>query len=469
MGYSVSFVIDTSTIPDHVLSVRDVADVLRISQQRVRQLLALNYLRGEHVGSAWVVDRDSLVGYASSQGLSTVLPHRDFLRSEPKSKSLKVLSFFSGAMGLDLGMEAAGMETILACENDRASRETIALNKPEIPLLGNIWGYEPAGIRQLAGLTPGEEIDVMAGGPPCQAFSTAGARRGFADSRGNVFLRYVELISLMQPRYAILENVRGLLSMPMMEAGDGVRPDPLAKGLAGLRGGALRYAIRLLEEAGYTVSFNLYNSANFGSAQVRERVVLICSREKRRVPYLEPTNSSDPEFDLPKWKTFREVTATLPDVHNHLDFPESRLKYFRLLTAGQHWKHLPVELQIEALGKSYYLSGGKTGFLRRLSWDKPSPTLVTHPAMPATDLGHPELDRPLSIEEYKRVQDFPDSWKLCGNLREQYKQVGNAVPLKLGEAIGKAIVRHASGESWAEVPSFAYSRYKKTGDLEIRS
>ena len=461
LGYSLTFVNENFDNPDQLLSVGDVALKLRITPQRVRQLLNSSELAGRRVGHTWVVDRVSVKDYLHAHGLSTIVP--DGRPAVTPNGKMKVLSFFSGAMGLDQGLESAGMETILACEFDRASRETISRNKPEIPLLGDIWQYDAAEIRQIAGLAPSDDIDVIAGGPPCQAFSTAGARRGFADVRGNVFLHFIDLIEQLQPRYAILENVRGLLSMPMNAAG--LDEGGEAAEFADRPGGALAFAVSLLRKAGYSVSFNLYNAANYGSAQVRERVVILCSRDGGRIPFLRPTHSSDPTFGLPPWRTFREATATLDgSVAHHLNFPESRLKYFRLLGPGQYWKHLPEDLQKEALGKSYYLGGGKTGFLRRLSWDKPAPTLVTHPAMPATDLGHPELDRPLSIEEYKRVQDFPDDWILEGSLQDQYKQVGNAVPLALGRAIGAALVSHARGDTWDEIPGFPYSRYKNTSD-----
>jgi len=466
-GYTVAFVSDNSLIPDHLLSVNDVAQILRLSPQRVRQLIKAGSLVAELVGSSWVVDRTSVMELALETGSSTRLPSSARVASNPNQ--LRVLSFFSGAMGLDLGLEEAGLVTVLACEFDRASRETISTNRPELPLLGNIWHYEPHEIRELAGLSEDDDIDVMAGGPPCQAFSTAGRRKGFEDKRGNVFLRYLDLITRMRPKYAVLENVRGLLSMSMQPAAHDAPVDPLARGLEGVRGGALQYVVRVLENAGYSVAFNLYNSANYGSAQVRERVVLICSRDGGRVPFLEPTHSSNPSYGLPDWRTFREVTKSIEEPHHHLNFPESRLKYYRLLTSGQYWKNLPIEMQPEALGKSFYLGGGKTGFLRRLGWDKPSPTLVTHPTMPATDLGHPQEDRPLSIEEYKRIQDFPDEWEVRGSLVDQYKQVGNAVPLSLGRAIGQALVRHSRGERWNEIAGFPYSRYKNTSDRDHRS
>jgi DNA (cytosine-5)-methyltransferase 1 len=117
------------------------------------------------------------------------------------------------------------------------------------------------------------------------------------------------------------------------------------------------------------------------------------------------------------------------------------------------------------MGKSYYLGGGKTGFLRRLAWDRPSPTLVTHPAMPATDLAHPEENRPLSIQEYKRIQEFPDNWLLAGSLIQQYKQVGNAVPVSLGFAVGNLIVNLINGIEVVQFDNFDFSRYCNTNHI----
>lgn len=464
-GYKFGFVYETVSNPSPLLSVKDVALKLRMSPQRVRQLLASRDLEGQQVGKTWVVDPNSVRRYLLEHGKATIAPTA--VRSVPKNQ-MKVLSFFSGAMGLDQGLERAGLHTILACENDRASRDTIVANRPDIPLLGDIWQYDATEIRSIAGLGAHEDIDVVAGGPPCQSFSTAGARRGFDDVRGNVFLHFIHLIRELSPKYAVLENVRGLLSMKIQPSSSDSIVDEDAGELVGIPGGALIYVVGLLEKAGYAVSFNLYNAANFGSPQVRERVVLICSRDGGRVPFLKPTHSSDPAFGLPAWRTFREATEGLVEEESlHLEFPENRLKYFRLLESGQYWRHLPKDMQPEALGKAYYLGGGKTGFLRRLAWDKPSPTLVTHPAMPATDLAHPELDRPLSVQEYKRLQDFPDDWIIEGSLIEKYRQLGNAVPLRLGESIGTALRQHAAGLTWDEPIEFPYSRYRNTSDQTL--
>lgn len=386
----------------------------------------------------------------------------------PKSQEkLNAISFFSGAMGLDIGLEQAGINVVLACEFDRFCRHTIIENHPHIGLLGDINAYSVEQILEYAGLRR-DEVDLIVGGPPCQAFSTAGRRKGFEDERGNVFLRFIDIILDIRPRYFVIENVRGLLSAPLKHRPHSQRGDhsPLTK--EELPGGAIAYIIKRLEDGGYGVSFNLYNSANFGTPQVRERVVIIGSRDRCRVPYLMPTHSSDTKYGLPPWRTVRDAIAQLPPQSDHISFPESRLKYYRMLKEGQYWRHLPSDLQKEAMGASYFAGGGKTGFYRRLAWDKPSCTLVTHPAMPATDICHPDEDRPLSVTEYKRIQQFPDNWRFHGSLVDQYKQIGNAVPVGLGEAIGRAIIAHAAGEVVNPPAGFQFSRYRGTDDLTWR-
>ena len=235
-------------------------------------------------------------------------------------------------------------------------------------------------------------------------------------------------------------------------------------------GSTLFYIKKKLETAGYNVTFNLYNSANFGSPQIRERVVITCTKSPNPVPYLRPTHSNEEVFGLERWRTFRDAVAGLdPARCDHIDFSEKRLKYIKMLKPGENWRNLPKELQPEAMGNSYHLGGGKTGFYRRLDWDSPSPTVVTHPAMPATELAHPTENRPLSIQEYKRIQEFPDDWVIEGCLLDKYKQIGNAVPVGLGRAIGRTIAAHRQGVETAAPEGFPYSRYKGTSDHEFET
>lgn len=448
------------------ITVQAAAQRLQVSEQRIRTLCRTGKLKSHRVGRNWVIDLASLNNYGLRSGNLLAEDHRAY--GLCPSRRPVALSFFSGAMGLDLGISKAGFDVRLTCEIDKFCRQTIALNRPHSALLGDILQYDASEIRTAAGLGEGDDIDLIVGGPPCQAFSTAGKRQGLNDRRGNVFLKYLDLCLELQPKYFVIENVRGLLSCPLTHRPHDQRGadfPPLSP--YEQKGGALNYILQKIERSPYSYSFNLYNAANFGTPQVRERVIIICARNGKRPPFLVPTHSQNGEFNLPPWKPFRACVSGLKE-HHALNFPEKRLRYYRLLKSGQNWKNLPLELQKEAMGKSFYAGGGKTGFLRRLDWNKPSPTLVTHPAMPATDLAHPEEDRPLSIEEYRRIQEFPDDWQLSGSLIQQYKQVGNAVPVGLGYAIGNLITQLLEGRSVEEFPSFKYSRYRNTSDLEWR-
>lgn len=450
-------------IQQSLISVAEAAQILNCSEQFVRKLLRAGELPGIRVKNTWLVKKDAFNPQKMELKKNKKNPEDQIsrLNIDFNNKKLKTLSFFSGAGGLDIGLEQAGLDILMACEFDKASRSTLLNNKPDIGLIGDILNYSTDTIIEYAGLTDKNQVDVIVGGPPCQAFSTAGKRKGFDDARGNVFLRYIDIILDIKPRYAVIENVRGLLSSRInIETIEDCTLPPYAADIAG---SALWYVLDKLKKGGYTVSFNLYNSANFGSPQVRERVVVICTLDKKPVPFLMPTHSQNGEFGLKKWRTFRDAVAGLDSSDpEYVKIPEKRLKYFRLLKPGQNWRDLPEEIQPEAMGKSFYLGGGKTGFYRRLSWEKPAPTLVTHPAMPATELAHPEEDRSISVQEYKRVQEFPDNWELLGTTVEKYRQIGNAVPIGLGRAIGTALIKHAKGEEVIHPSGFSYSRYKNT-------
>jgi DNA (cytosine-5)-methyltransferase 1 len=122
-------------------------------------------------------------------------------------------------------------------------------------------------------------------------------------------------------------------------------------------------------------------------------------------------------------------------------YPQRKAEIMSCVPAGGYWRDLPNELQREYMKKSYFLSGGKTGMARRLCWDEPSLTLTCAPAQKQTERCHPQETRPLTVREYARIQTFPDSWSFSGSLSSQYKQIGNAVPVNLAFAMGRALVR----------------------------
>lgn len=439
--------------PIELLSVNDVAKELKVSDQYARRLINNNKLPADRVGKQWVVSREELNNYIAKYNVC--IEPDDHKRLSSDLPPVVALSFFSGAMGLDIGMEQGGIKALLACEFNKFCRMTIQKNKPETALIGDINKYTAKEILEFANIPYDRKVDVIFGGPPCQAFSTAGARRALADERGNVFLRYIEVIENIKPTYVVIENVRGLLSAPY----------PYKNISTPIKGGAFKIILERLQAAGYSVSFELYNAANFGAPQIRERVVMIGKLGAKKVAHLSPTNSDDKNYGLAPWKTLRDAISDLKEENQHyITFPEKRLKFYRMLKEGQYWKDLPKNVQLEAMGKKLNMGGGKTGFYRRLNFSKPAPTLVTNPTMPATDLCHPTQNRPLSVEEYARIQGFPDSWEICGPILEQYRQIGNAVPIKLGEAIAKTILADMRKEKLPSYNNFAFSRYKNTNE-----
>lgn len=371
-------------------------------------------------------------------------------RLSKKTNRPKLLSLFSGAMGLDLGLEAAGFETVAYVENEKNCVATIKTNRPDAFIYEDITQVEAKDILKDLGLRVGE-IDLLAGGPPCQAFSTAGRRKSLEDFRGNLIVRYLEYVKAIKPKYFILENVRGLLSAKLANT-----PPEYSeyKNIEDTPGSVLYFLAREFEKQGYKISFSLFDASYYEVPQKRERFVMFGTRASESVSIPKPISIDEP-------KTLRDAIGDISHIkHDYIELRGIAKKYLSMLKPGQYWKNLPDELQKEAMGKSYFLGGGKTGFYRRLSWDKPSPTLVTHPTMPATMLAHPDELRPLSIQEYARIQQFPDSWVFAGKITDIYKQIGNAVPVGLGKVVGDAVVAHMNAKVVGNDAPFLTSRYR---------
>jgi DNA (cytosine-5)-methyltransferase 1 len=367
------------------------------------------------------------------------------------------VSLFSGAGGLDIGMERAGFHTVSVVELDADAAKTIALNRPYLAE-----SAVPRDIRSVSAQTLLEEggrvldigrslrageVDLVTGGPPCQPFSTAGKRGSVMDPRGSLFVDFIRIVEEIHPRFFVMENVRGLLSAPVRHrphrqrvGGDPLEADEVA-------GAALRVVLAEMKRIGYEVVYGLLNAADYGVPQTRERVIFIGSREGEIVSLPLQTHSETGAGGLPKWRTFRDAIAGLNDPQPEcVPYSESRLKYLRLLKAGQNWRYLPDNLKAEAMGGAYKSEGGKVGFYRRLSWDKPAPTVTTSPHQKATDMCHPDELRPLSVRECARLQTFPDDWVFYGATASKYRQIGNAVPVLLAKAIGEYVCRWVRGE-----------------------
>ena len=253
------------------------------------------------------------------------------------------IELFAGAGGLALGVEKAGFNTIGLVEVDRDACDTLEKNRPNWRVIcDDIANISSQDLSKLFGVKKGE-LDLLSGGAPCQAFSYAGKRLGLEDARGTLFYHYAVFLEKLQPKMFLFENVRGLLSAEY----------PYKDIEQPIKGGAMLIILDKLRSFGYSVSFNLYNAANFGAPQIRERVVIIAKLGKNKVPYLKPTNSNEEMYGLAPWKTLSNAINNIPKgtKHHYIEFPEKRLKYYRMLKEGQYWKDLPPEIQVEAMGK----------------------------------------------------------------------------------------------------------------------
>ena len=376
-----------------------------------------------------------------------------------------VISLFSGAMGLDIGLGKAGLNVVIGQDFEPSCVETMKANGHNV-LGGDIREIKPETLLELTGLHVGEPF-MICGGPPCQPFSTAGKRLGINDPRGSLFMDFIRMIDYIRPRFFVMENVKGIVSSPLKHVStkERVKDDPEQK-----LGTVLDVILSEFNKLGYKTVYGILDAVNYGVPQFRERFVLIGSRDNEDIFLPIPTHfqmHQNPDY---RWKTVGEVIKDLEnDPGEYTPLSGDRKKYLHMVPEGGNWRDLPAEVIPVAMGGAYESGGGKVGFYRRLSYKQPSPTITTSPAQKATMLCHPRQDRPLSIKEYARIQQFPDDWKFTGTISAQYRQIGNAVPVGLAEAIGRAIISTANRTSTIETKRFrgtsVHNRIKNAMEL----
>lgn len=324
-----------------------------------------------------------------------------------------VLELFAGAGGLAVGLEKAGLKCVALNEIDKWACQTLRKNRPK-------WKVLEGDVRDFSFSEYKNTVDVVTGGFPCQAFSYAGKKLGLADARGTLFYEFARVVKEVNPPVCIGENVRGLLSHE--------------------NGKTLQGMISILDEIGYNVvPHQVLKAINFNVPQKRERLILVGVRKDLVSQFKYPT---------PYKKIYTLSDALKKGVLYDTDVPESDgIKYpsakkdvMDLIPQKGYWRDLPLEVQKKYMGGSFYLGGGKTGMARRIGWDEPCLTLTCSPAQKQTERCHPDETRPFTVREYARIQTFPDEWMFEGSLAQQYKQIGNAVPVNLAKEVGYSIV-----------------------------
>ncbi len=326
------------------------------------------------------------------------------------------IELFAGGGGLALGMEKAGFRHILLSEIDSSACATLRQNRPE-------WNVLASDIHEVDFTPYRGKVDFLSGGFPCQAFSYAGKRLGFEETRGTLFFEMARAVKETRPKVFMGENVRGLLTH------DGGRTMDTIRGV--------------ISELGYTlIEPRVLRAIQYNVPQKRERLILVAVRND-----LAPFARFEWPCVCGGVRTLRDAfcKGTLYGTDVPLSpgqaYPEGKRRVMELVPEGGDWRDLPEDIARGYMKGSYDLGGGKTGMARRLAMDEPSLTLTCAPAQKQTERCHPTETRPLTVREYARIQTFPDEWGFAGTVAAQYRQIGNAVPVNLAWAVGRAIMR----------------------------
>ncbi len=394
-------------------TLSEVADMLSVSKETLR--------RWDRNGKLTAV-REPMNNYrVYRKGQLKIFDELDFLfKKEAVSNVVKShrefnsIELFAGAGGLAIGLEGAGINCLALNEIDKWAAGTLRKNRPD-------WNVIEDDIRNVSFKKLKRKIDIVTGGFPCQAFSYAGKKLGLDDARGTLFYEFARVVQETKPLICVGENVKGLLNHDNGRTIEGMKA--------------------ILDEIGYTVlPPRVLKAIFYNVPQKRERLLIVGIRKD--------IDSSLFEFPKPFKKVYNLKDALKKGELYNSDvaksagqqYPKSKKDVLELVPQGGYWRDLPVNIQKSFMGKSFYLGGGKTGMARRISWNEPSLTLTCSPAQKQTERCHPEETRPFTVREYARIQTFPDNWDFAGSVSQQYKQIGNAVPVNMAKEIGYSII-----------------------------
>lgn len=368
-------------------------------------------------------------------------------------KAFSAISLFSGAGGMDIGVEQAGFAVKACVEIDHNCCNTLrnAIESRHLDthvVEGDIRKIDIPRLLDEVGLIPGK-VDLLFGGPPCQAFSLIGKQLALDDERGMLLFQMVRFAEAMRPKVILMEQVKGVLS---------------AKDRKGERGGVFRRFVSELEGLGYTVKYKVCLAADYGVAQKRERVFLVGTRDGNGFVFPAPSYYDPASCDnifpnhLAPYKTVGDVLAGLGEpvakgnesgaaVPNHIDVtPQRDRERIHFVVEGGHLsaqKDAPPEVK----GR---LSPKDTTKFLRLDRSRPSNTLRC-----GEIFFHPTEDRYLTPREYMRIHGYPDSYVLigpiksrCGSVKQldQHRQVANSVPPPMARAIAQQIMNYLKGD-----------------------
>ncbi|WP_419724819.1 DNA (cytosine-5-)-methyltransferase [Terrisporobacter petrolearius] len=386
---------------DEIMTIED------IEEEQIKFIDFYNEKEGIHVVEEVCEEKESYMKNDCEKYID--------IKNVVANRQYTCVELFAGAGGLALGLDEAGFEDVGLIEWDKYACDTLRLNRPDWNVIqGDVVEIAENGIRSY--INKDVEVDLLSGGYPCQAFSYAGKKLGLEDVRGTMFYYYAKILEDLMPKVFLAENVRGLVSHD--------------------NGKTLQTMIDVFTDMGYNVRYEILKAINYDVAQKRERVIIIGTRKD--LPEKIDFKFPKPFDHIP---TLRDALKDVPQSEG-AKYPDKKKQVLDLVPPGGCWIDLPEEIAKDYMGKSYYSGGGKRGMARRISWDEPCLTLTCSPAQKQTERCHPDETRPFTTREYARIQSFPDEWMFSGSMSQVYKQIGNAVPVKLGKAVGLSIVEY---------------------------
>ncbi len=349
---------------------------------------------------------------------------------------LNIVDLFCGCGGLSYGFELAGFKTLLGIDHDKAAIETFKLNHSDAKVICQ--DIRDITNEQILHKLNGKKVDAVIGGPPCQGLSLSGPRK-LEDPRNQLYLSFIRVVNLLKPKYVLIENVPGLISL----FGGKIKDD----------------IVQSLEDLGYTVNFKILRASDYGVPQHRRRVFFVGMLNGNTFKFPSITHSDIEHLTLKKMVSTYEALHDLPilddilgeqiqdypqnssneyqklmrqgskKIYNHIAAKHSErvIETIKLVPAGKNYKSLPNELK-----KSRNFNVAWT----RFPDNSPSPTI---------DTGHRHhfhysANRVPTVRECARLQSFPDRFIFIGNKTEQFRQVGNAVPPLLAKIIAEKIL-----------------------------
>lgn len=395
-------------------TLSEVADLLSVSKETLRRWDRNGKLTAvrEPMSNYRVYKKEQLKIFDE---LDFLFNNEDHSNEVIVERDYNAIELFAGAGGLAVGLEQAGIKCLALNEIDRWAAQTLRNNRPD-------WNVIEDDVRNVSFKEYKGQVDLVTGGFPCQAFSYAGKKLGLNDARGTLFYEFARVVKETMPPICVGENVRGLLNH------DGGR--------------TIEGMISILDEIGYqVVPPRILKAIFYKVPQKRERVLIVGIRKNLNLdlfefpkPYKKIFNLKDA---LKKGELYEEDVPESPGQK----YPKPKQKVMDMVPEGGYWRNLPETIQKSYMGGSYFLGGGKTGMARRMSWKEPSLTLTCSPAQKQTERCHPEETRPFTVREYARIQTFPDDWQFAGSVSQQYKQIGNAVPVNLAKEVGYSIIK----------------------------